>query len=87
MSYAETEFEHGVREWRETGDRCGWEMPTAARWKRLPVVRHVRAIRAAFAVERHYRAFPWGIRTGYDEWVLWGMAHGLERNELDGGQS
>jgi hypothetical protein len=29
----------------------------AARWKRLPVIRHIRAFLFSFAVDRHYRDY------------------------------
>ena len=64
--------------WDRVGRDAGWEMPRAHWLKRLPVIRHARAIAAAFRVDHHYRQMPFGIRSGYDEWVLWGIAHGLE---------
>ena len=71
-----------IKDWHERGLEYGYRMPTAPRWKRLPIIRHFRTIKTAIAVEWHY-SFGFGsigIRTGYDDWVLWGMWRGLERN-------
>jgi hypothetical protein len=68
-------------DWSEVGKRNGWVMPAAPRWKRLPVVRHLRALRAAWYVYEN-EAF-WGrlgmIPNGYDRWVLHGIWKGRER--------
>jgi hypothetical protein len=59
----------------------GWIMPAAPRWKRLPLIRHLRAIRAAWHVHQH-NAFYIGLGllpTGYDQWVLHGIWKGYER--------
>ena len=70
-----------VELWLE--DKCsnGWEMPTASWWKRLPVIRHIRATYHRRGVARH-NAF-WlsvgAIPSGYDAWVIYGIAKGLER--------
>jgi hypothetical protein len=67
-------------DWIKTGRDLGWQRPTAPRWKRLPVIRHIRAIRAAIAVDRHerfYRSIGL-IPTGYDQWVIHGIWHGYE---------
>jgi hypothetical protein len=72
------------RNWREDADRNGWVMPCAVWWKRLPVIRHVRA-----AIHRH-RALKYrhltraaGLGLGglpqFDRWVLYGIARGYER--------
>lgn len=69
-----------IAKWATDGVRLGWQMPPAPRWKRLPIVRHLRAVWAAFMVERHYSRMGGllGLRTGYDEWVLFGIWHGQE---------
>lgn len=74
-------MKYTVKDWQEQGDQCGFKMPTAPRWKRLPIIRHFRTIKTLIAVERHYSSGfgSIGIRTGYDDWVLWGMWRGLER--------
>ena len=68
------------KEWVRTGNRNGWRMPTAPAWKRVPIIRHVRAIYAAFQVARFERQVAGiGINTGQDDWLLYGIFHGLER--------
>lgn len=68
--------------WVEDGRQNGWIMPAAPRWKRLPVIRHLRAVWHRVRVERH-QAFWTGatgaLHSGYDHWVLYGMARGQER--------
>lgn len=74
------EIQKGILDWREKGIEYGYVMPKVAWWKRLPVIRHIRTIKAAIAVEWHYSygMGSIGIRTGYDDWILWGMWRGLE---------
>ena len=70
-----------MERWLKDGADFGWEMPRAAWWKRLPVIRHVRA-----AVAQH-QADQWNsmwlslgeIPSGYDNWVIFGIAAGKER--------
>lgn len=70
-----------MKEWLEAGQRLGWTMPAAPWWKRLPVIRHARAVYGTWRVEQWYRYGPGsiGLRTGYDEWALWGIFHGMEQ--------
>jgi len=72
-----TDFE----KWIEDAREWHWVMPAAPLWKRLPGIRHVRATWGGIQVQRWYAAGPGqiGLRTGYDEWVLFGIWHGLER--------
>jgi len=59
----------------------GWLMPRAAWWKRLPIVRHIRCAVHGAAIERHnffYRSMGM-IPQKYDQWVLYGIFHGKER--------
>ena len=67
--------------WMKDKREFGWEMPSAPRWKRLPIIRHIRASYHGRQVARH-NAF-WRslgkIPTGYDSWVIYGIAKGLER--------
>lgn len=67
--------------WEKDGADFGWVMPTAAFWKRLPLVRHVRAIYYAIQVDRHNRFWRamGAIPTGYDAWVIHGIFTGKER--------
>ncbi|QPC43985.1 hypothetical protein HW532_15580 [Kaustia mangrovi] len=71
--------------WREAGKLNGWRMPYAPWWKRLPVIRHIRALLIAERIGRWYRHGPGsiGLRTGYDDWVLVGIWHGLEEPDHD----
>ena len=70
-----------LEKWEADRDEMGWVMPKAAWWKRLPIIRN---IRASYHYQRvsHHNTF-WlaagKIPTGYDNWVLWGMAHGKEQ--------
>ena len=49
------------------------------------MIRHIRSIALKFRVEWHYTSGMgvFGLRTGYDDWVLYGIWHGLERNECE----
>lgn len=69
------------RDWVSTGNRNGWRMTSAPSWKRFPIVRHVRAAYGAYQVAKFQEAiaFMGSINTGYDEWVLYGIYHGLEQ--------
>lgn len=68
--------------WERDGREFGWRMPYAPWWKRMPVVRHFRALWASVKVGRH-EAFWLSIgmaSSGYDHWVLYGIATGQERH-------
>lgn len=69
--------------WEQDGIANGWTMPAAAWWKRLPVIRRFRAIAANWKVQRHNRFWRslGRIPTGYDSWVVYGIAMGKERPE------
>lgn len=75
------DYANEVAKWELSGAEHGWVMPSAPRWKRLPIIRHIRAVRAKWQIERWYSHGPgsFGIRTGYDEWVVFGMLIGKER--------
>lgn len=65
--------------WERDGLDFGWTLPKkAARWKRLPVIRHIRVYWNAFWIEQHYRHGPGrlGLRSGYDSWALYAMWRG-----------
>lgn len=69
-----------VANWQRIGRENKWEMPRAPhRFLRFPVVRHLWVLRQAWLVDRHYShgLGSIGVRTGYDEWVLWGMWRGM----------
>lgn len=68
--------------WQEDARRFGWQMPTAPVWKRLPIIRHIRASYHSRQVARHndfWQSFG-KIPSGYDNWVIYGIAKGLERH-------
>ena len=67
--------------WVQDGNEMGWEMPSAPWWKRLPVIRHIRAIYGLIKLEQHNRFWLRAglIPTGYDEWVVYGIARGMEK--------
>ena len=67
--------------WQANGAAYGWIMPRSNRLKQSPIIRHFRAFCLAVKVRKHeefYRALG-TIPTGYDKWVIWGIAHGKER--------
>lgn len=63
--------------WTKYGKDNGWELPPRAMlfW-RLPVVRHIRTVWLIIRVEMYYTRVP-GIRTGYDEWILFAIVKGM----------
>lgn len=68
-------------DWITDGIRNHWTMPTAPYWKRLPVIRHFRAAYHKGRVNSH-ETFWLGmgfIPSGYDRWVIYGIAAGMER--------
>ena len=72
-----------LERWKEDAADFGWTMPSASWWKRLPIIRHIRAAWLGWKVERHYALWKamGAMQTGYDSWVLYGIAHGFERDE------
>lgn len=72
-------------DWVQDGVENDWIMPIAPWYARLPLVRHIRTILLKIAVHRHYTQGigSIGLRTGYDEWVLYGIWHGLEIGKQD----
>lgn len=69
-----------MERWHQSASDYGWKMPSAPWWKRLPVIRHIRAKWTQIQVERWYAYGPGsiGIRSGYDSWVIYGIWHGKE---------
>ena len=62
--------------WKKSGCEHGWKMPKRpSLFWRLPFIRHAWVMWVTWQVELHYRhgLGSIGIRTGYDEWVLYGM--------------
>lgn len=68
--------------WRDDQQRQGWVMPSASKWKRLPVIRWLRFVCHSIRYARHAaRCRSMGmLSSGYDEWVLYGIARGWERS-------
>ena len=74
--------------WQAAGDDYGWTMPRVPGWWRWWGVRHVRALWSARQVSRHnafYRSLGM-LPTGYDQWVMFGIWHGLEGKHDDPGE-
>jgi hypothetical protein len=70
-----------LERWERDGKDYGWIMPQAPAWKRLWGIRHIRAVAASIAVDRHnamWRGMG-SIPSGYDSWVVYGIATGKER--------
>lgn len=67
--------------WKEAGRRNDWYMPTAPLWKRLPIIRHIRAAwhweRLAGGDAVHHAIGK--VVSDRKAWVLWGMRRGFER--------
>lgn len=71
------EFRSDEERWRQDGIDNRWSLPKPAHWLlRLPVIRHIRAGYFSIRIEWHYGSCPVGLRTGYDEWVLYAIARG-----------
>lgn len=70
-----------LEHWKNTGSELGWKMPGQTWVKRLPFIRHARALIAIKRVYCWYEYGPgqFGISTGYDEWVVTGIWLGQER--------
>lgn len=70
-----------IERWHKYAKDFEWTMPAAPAWKRLPIIRHVRAAWAKIQIERWYGSGPGsiGLRSGYDDWVAFGIYHGFER--------
>ena len=68
--------------WEDDGKLNGWQMPRAPRWKRLPVIRHIRAIYHNWRVSQHewFYSRIGMLTSGYDRWVLHGIWRGKERD-------
>jgi hypothetical protein len=72
------------RNWLDDAEDNGWLMPSAPKWKRLPVVRHIRAMYHSWRVSRHqqmWTAATGALHSGYDRWVIYGMARGWETDQ------
>ena len=71
-----------LERWKTDGLECGWLMPTAPAWKRLPIIRYFRGVYYAIQVARHQSAWTHAtgaMHSGYDKWVVYGIHKGQER--------
>lgn len=74
----------GDKIWFEDGALNAWLMPVVPRWKRWPVIRHVRATYHWRRAVR-FRSFTAAMGLGiggvpqFDRWVVYGIARGFER--------
>lgn len=66
--------------WEIDGKLYGWSMPPSSWWKRLPIIRHVRAIYHSYFVICHNNFYTGLglIPTGYDQWVIHGIWKGKQ---------
>lgn len=66
--------------WLQDASENNWTMPPAPWWKRLPVIRHIRAAYLQGQVAQHnvmWRSVG-KIPSGYDSWVIYGIWIGME---------
>lgn len=78
MSWSEDKA-RSEKYWNEEKEANGWELPRKAWWPlRLPIIRHGRAIFLMIMVDLFYRKGlgSIGVRSGYDEWVLYAIIRG-----------
>lgn len=70
-----------MERWCMDGLKHNWKMPPTVKWKRFPIVRHIRFVYHSIRFMNHQSLWSSFGRfsTGYDEWVLYGMLHGMER--------
>lgn len=70
-----------LEKWARDGAEYGWTMPSAPAWQKLPIIRHVRAAWNRWQIERWYAYGPGsiGLRSGFDDWVVFGIWHGKEQ--------
>lgn len=71
------------KRWHEDAAENGWIMPEAPWWKRLPIIRNIRAAYHARRVDRWIMLWTamGCLPSGYDRWVIYGIARGYERDE------
>ena len=69
--------------WLEDKIANGWSMPSAPSWKRLSIIRHIRAAYHSVKVSEHERIYrSMGmIPNGYDRWVIYGIRRGWEPDQ------
>lgn len=73
------------KHWKDIARLNGWGMPYVSKWKRLPIIRHIRALfySANLSIFENYWRETHGYEEGgYDDWVIYGMWRGWERIEV-----
>ena len=71
-----------LENWQQDAKDFGWEMPAVSWWKKLMVIRHIRATYHFIRIEFWYAVglgSMIGYPSGYDQWVLYGIWNGLEK--------
>lgn len=68
-----------LTEWESDGIHNGWIMPAAPTWKRLPIIRHVRAINEYLFVRRLERVAKYTCHQ--ERWIALGIWLGKERDQ------
>lgn len=71
--------------WREQGERNGWTLPPRPFMYRLPIIKRFRYAWDMHRLDQWHSTVP-GIRTGFDEWCLYGWWYGLSRRVREGGK-
>lgn len=71
--------------WHEQGERNNWRLPPRPFMYRLPIIKRLRYALDMRRLDQWYSAVP-GVRTGFDEWCLYGWWYGLSCRALTGGK-
>jgi len=72
--------------WHEQVERNNWQLPPRPFMYRLPIIRRLRYAWDMHQLDRWYSAVP-GVRTGFDEWCLYGWWYGLSCRVREGGKA
>lgn len=72
--------------WFEQGARNEWSLPPRPFAYRLPIIRRFCYVWDMHRLDQWYSAVP-GIRTGFDEWCLYGWWYGLKLEAHEGGNT
>ncbi|WP_139975807.1 hypothetical protein [Ochrobactrum sp. CGA5] len=69
--------------WRAQGAIGDYHLPPRPFLYRVPVIKRFKYAYDMWKLDRWYSAVP-GIRTGYDEWCLYGWWYGLTMEDCHG---
>src|SRR5690606_24580972 len=69
-------------QWLQQGIENGWHLPQRPSVFHLPLIKRIAYAIMMHRLDRWYSSVP-GIRTGYDEWVLYGWFYGLADGDVD----